>query len=90
MNNPDQRLRCATCGQVDTPRHAGRGRGRIALALWALVGLLWAVDFVVATSWLIFVAAIVFFVAFVYTLRYFFRRELACRHCGATQLEAPS
>lgn len=87
MNNPEHRIRCVSCGEIDYPAPVARGPGWIALALWAAVGLLWAVDFVVATSWLIFVAALVFFAAFVYTLWYFYKREQACRHCGGRQLE---
>lgn len=87
MNNPEHRVRCESCGEVDYPEPVARGPGWIALALWVSVGVLWAVDFVVATSWLIFVAAVMFFAAFVYTLWYFYRREQACRHCGGRQLE---
>lgn len=88
MNNTDERLRCVSCGEVDFPDTIPVGPGWLALALWAMVGVLWAVDFVVATSWLIFVAAVAFFAAFLYTLWYFYRRERACRHCGARQLES--
>lgn len=90
MNNADERLRCTSCGEIDFPKPVARGPGWIALALWALVALLWAVDFVLATSWLVFVAGIVFFAAFTYTLWYFYRREQACRHCGARTLEPGS
>lgn len=87
MNNPDDRLRCVSCGQVDVPEAVPVSPAWIALALWATVGIVWAVDFVVTTSWLAFLAAILFFVAFVYTLWYFYRREKACRHCGSRELE---
>lgn len=87
MNNPEDRLRCVSCGRVDVPRIVPGGPGWVALALWAMVGIVWAIDFAVTTSWLAFVAAILFFAAFVYTLWYFYRREQACRHCGGRRLE---
>lgn len=90
MNNADGAMRCVQCGSVTEPRVAGRGPAWIAVALWAAVGLVWAVDFILATGWLSFVAAGVLFFAMAYTIWYFSRRERACRHCGGRQFEAPA
>jgi purine-cytosine permease-like protein len=87
MDNPGDKVRCASCGEVDVPDTVAGGPGWIAVALWALAALVWALGFAVARAWLSYVAAIAFFIAFVYTLWYLFRRERACRHCGGRRLD---
>jgi len=87
MNNPAGSMRCVRCGQIDAPILRATKPGWLALALWALAGLIWAIGFAVATAWLSYVAAVAFLLAFLYTLRYFFQREKACRHCGGRDLE---
>lgn len=82
-----ERLRCTSCGRVDTPRLVRAGPGSIAIALWAAAALLWGLGYILDAAWPAFVAAVVFLAALVYTLWYFARREQACRHCGDRRLE---
>ena len=90
MNNTEERLRCVSCGEVDVPASVPVGPGWAALLLWVSAGVVWAVGFIFAVAWTSYLAAFVFLVAFLYTLWYFFRRERACRHCGARQLQPPT
>lgn len=82
MNNPE-RLECASCGEVDVPASVPPGPGWAALALWAGAGLLWVLGFALGVAWPSYLAAVVFLIAFLYSLWYFFRKVDACRHCGA-------
>lgn len=74
---------CVRCGKVDSPIRVGPGPGWLALALWAGAAALWIIGMVAAATWLTYPTAAVFLAALVYTLWYFYRREEACRHCGA-------
>lgn len=82
-----ERLRCTSCGRVDTPRLVGAGPGSIAIALWVGAALLWGLGYILDAAWPAYAAALVFLGALVYTMWYFARRERACRHCGARHLE---
>lgn len=88
MDNSVGQVRCRQCGHVDTPATSRAGSAAVVLGLWALTGAAWAVGMALGAPWLTYVAAGLFLVAFGYSLRYLFRREQACRHCGARRLEA--
>lgn len=85
MNNAAERLSCVECGSVDSPVRVGPGPGWLALAMWALAAAVWVVG--LWLPWATYAAAVVFFLAFVYTLWYFYKREQACRHCGGRAFE---
>ncbi len=87
MNNADETLRCMSCGQVDRPDSVASGSGRVALGAWVLTAVVWALGMALAVPTLTWIAAALFLAAFVYSLRYLFRREQACRHCGGRRLE---
>ena len=86
MNNETQRLRCTQCGQVDVPKRMPGGPGWIALALWAISSLVWAIGFILTIPALLYAGIVLLLPALIYTLWYFFRREQACRHCGGRTL----
>lgn len=66
---------------------AGRA-GWVALALWALSSVVWAVGFLLTLRTVLFIGLLLYLPALLYTLWYFYQREAACRHCGGRQLEA--
>jgi hypothetical protein len=74
---------CVQCGHVDSPINIGPGPAWLALMLWGAAAALWALGMAMQTLWVGYLAAPVFLGALVYTLWYFYRREKACRHCGA-------
>lgn len=87
MNNQTQQFRCVECGQVDVPRAIAGRAGWIAIALWALSSVVWAIGLVMGLRTVLFIGLALFLPALLYTLWYFFQREAACRHCGSRQLE---
>lgn len=74
---------CAQCGHVDSPINVGPGPGWLALLLWAAAAAFWILGLILQSIWIGYLAAPVFLGALVYTLWYFYRREKACRQCGA-------
>lgn len=74
---------CVRCGKVDAPIRVGRGPGWLAIVLWAASAALWTLGMITGASWLTWPTAAVFLAALIYTLWYFYKREEACRHCGA-------
>lgn len=74
---------CVQCGHVDTPINVGPGPGWLAAGLWGAAAALWLINMLVPALWPGHLAAAVLLAAFIYTLWYFYRREKACRHCGA-------
>jgi hypothetical protein len=74
---------CVECGHVGSPINVGPGPGWLALILWALAGAFWIVGMMLQSLLVGYLAAPLFLGALVYTLWYFYRREKACRHCGA-------
>ncbi len=74
---------CVDCGHVGSPINVGPGPGWIAILLWAGAAALWVLGLAVQNIWVGYLAAPVFLGALIYTLWYFYRREKACRHCGA-------
>lgn len=82
-NDAVRRDGCVQCGHVDSPINVGPGPGWLAVALWGTAAVLWTLSMVLPSLWAGYLAALVFLAALVYTLWYFYRREKACRHCGA-------
>lgn len=87
MNKQTQQFRCAQCGQVDVPRAIAGKAGWIAIALWALSSVVWAIGLVLGLRIVLFIGLALYLPALLYTLWYFFQKEAACRHCGSRQLE---
>lgn len=85
VHNAPARVRCLSCGHVDAPTRVGPGPGWIAVALWLLTAVFW----MLASFWEPFGVGflVTLFIALVYTLWYFAKREKACRHCGARGVE---
>lgn len=82
-NDPARGPSCVQCGHVDSPINVGPGPGWLALILWGAAAAFWTLGMVLQSIWIGYLAAPVFLAALVYTLWYFYRREKACRHCGA-------
>lgn len=74
---------CVQCGHVGSPISVGPGPGWLALMLWAAALAFWLLGLLLQSLWIGYLAAPVFLGALIYTLWYFYRREKACRHCGA-------
>lgn len=81
---------CMQCGHVGSPVNVGPGPGWLALMLWGAAAALWILGMATQTLWAGYLAAPVFLGALVYTLWYFYRREKACRQCGARWAERDS
>jgi 4-hydroxybenzoate polyprenyltransferase len=79
---------CVRCGRVDSPIRVGPGPGWLAILLWASAAALWTAGMALQRVWVGYLAAPVFLGALIYTLWYFYRREKACRHCGARWMTA--
>lgn len=88
MNKQAQRFRCSQCGQIDVPRAVAGRAGWIAIALWALSSVVWAIGLLLTIRSVLFIGLALLLPAFLYTLWYFYQREVACRHCGSRQLES--
>jgi 4-hydroxybenzoate polyprenyltransferase len=82
-NDAIRRPACVECGHVDSPINLGPGPGWLAVILWASAAAFWTLGMALQILWVGYLAAPVFLAALIYTLWYFYRREKACRHCGA-------
>lgn len=88
VNKQAQRFRCVQCGKLDVPRVIAGKAGWIAIALWAISSLVWAVGLLLTLRTVLFIGLALYLPALLYTLWYFYQREAACRHCGSRQLES--
>jgi hypothetical protein len=82
-NEAMQNRACVECGHVDSPINVGPGPGWLAVILWGVAAAFWILGMMLESLWIGYLAAPVFLGALIYTLWYFYRRERACRHCGA-------
>jgi hypothetical protein len=76
-------LTCVQCGHVGSPINVGPGPGWLALILWGAAALIWILGVLLQSLVVGYLAAPAFLGAFIYSLWYFYRREKACRECGA-------
>lgn len=88
MNKQAQQFRCVKCGKTDVPRAIAGRAGWIAIALWVLSSVVWAAGLLLKLRIVLFIGLILYLPALIYTLWYFYRREVACRHCGSRHLES--